>query len=196
MIKTEAMKAMINTVSAGLFLVFSLVLFSCEEPDNEKEWGVAKVYMPQAAIQSGSTNNYQVPRGTNEFNKNYYIENNNITVVLGVYRSGLQPLETFTVDVGTRPDTLTQLINDGVLTNAILLPEDAYSLPASVSVADGEREAIFYLSIDRNVLLNAHPEAAGMRLALAVNIDNPSKYALNKSLSTTIVIVNDWETIE
>lgn len=190
------MKATFKIIFVSLLAAASLVFYSCEEPASEQQWGIAKVYMPQASVQSGSNHNYIVPSGTNEFNKNYNLENNSVNVVLGVYRSGLQPLEGFSVDVGTRADTVNQLINDGVLTGAILLPEDAYELPATISVPGGQREATFYLSINRDKLLADHPEAAGMDLVLAVNIANPSRYELNQSLSTTIVIVRDWESIE
>lgn len=191
------MKATIKILFIAFLAVVSIAFYSCDEPDSEKEWGIAKVYMPQASLLSGSNNNYIVPSGTNEFNKNYYLDtDNSVNVVLGVYRSGLQPLEGYSVDVSTRPDTVAQLINDGVLTNAVLLADDAYELPSSISVGDGQREATFYLSIDRNKLMADHPEAAGKSLALAVNIANPSRYELNQSLSTTIVIVRGWETIE
>ena len=190
------MKALNIIISVGLLTVFSFALSSCEEADSEKEWGIAKVYMPQAAIKSGSHSNYEVPSGTNEFNKNYFIENNEINVVLGVYRSGLQALESFSVEVGVNADTLNQLIADGTLSNTAALPSDAYALPPNLTVPDGAREEIFYLEIDREKLLTDYPSLAGMSLAVAVRIANPTKYELNKSLSTTIVIVKDWETLE
>ena len=192
----EKMKTIFRIICISALATASLVFYSCEEPASEQDWGIAKVYMPQASLQSGSSHNYVVPSGDNEFDKNYNLDNNSLNVVLGVYRSGLQPLEGFSVEVGTRADTVNQLINDGVLTGAILLPADAYELPATISVPGGEREATFYLSIDRAKLLADHPEAAGMDLVLAVNIANPSRYELNQSLSTTIVIIRDWESIE
>lgn len=195
-LKLKKMKAFNKIIQASLLALFFFGLNSCEEADSEKEWGIAKVYMPQAAIKSGAHSNYEVPSGTSEFNKNYFIENNNIKVVLGVYRSGLQELESFSVDVAVRADTLNQLITDGTLADAVALPDDTYTLPGTLTVASGERESIFYLSIDRQKLMNDYPSYVGMRLALAVSIANPSKYELNRSLSTTIVIVNGWETLE
>lgn len=192
----ENMKAIFKIISVGALAAASVIFYSCDEPASEQEWGIAKVYMPQASLQSGSNHNYVVPSGTNGFNKNYIIDNNSLNVVLGVYRSGLQPLEGFSVDIGTRADTVNQLLSDGVLADAILLPEDAYELPATISVPGGQREATFYLSINREKLQADHPEAAGMDLVLAVNIANPSRYELNQSLSTTIVIIRDWESIE
>lgn len=182
--------------------IIMLFIISCDEVDSEKQWGIAKIYMPQASLQSGGLDNfYYVPSGSNEYNKNYTIDSlsgeNNINVVLGVYRSGLEELDGYSVNVVTKADTVNQLISNGVLTNTVLLPEDVYSMPESITVPSGEREAIFYLKINRNTLLNNYPAYSGMSLALAVSITNPTKYELNPDLSTTVVIIEpNWDTLK
>ena len=196
--KQNKSKPILKSLAWAGLIVASLILHSCEEADSEKNWGIAKVYMPQASLQSGEAdNNYYVPSGSNEFNKNYTVEGSTINVVLGVYRSGLQELQGYTVDVISRADTINQLITDGVLANAALLPDDTYSIPGNLTVPDGEREMTFHLSIDRNAISANYPSFVGMNLVLAVGITNPSRYELNQSLSTTIVIVrDDWATLE
>jgi hypothetical protein len=195
-------KRLKNIIANGLLIAFSLFFFTaCEKSDSEKEWGIAQIYMPQASIQSGGlNNNYVVPYGTNEFDKNYTIDSsggkNDINVILGVYRSGLQALEAYSVNIVTRPDTVDQLIDNGVIQNAVRLPDNMYSIPSSISVSDGQREATFYLTIDRNKLLADPDTFGGKTLVLAVGISDPSRYDLNISLSTTIVIVKNWETIQ
>lgn len=178
-------------------VIISYGIISCEESDSEKEWGIALIYMPQSSLQSGGLDNfYYVPTGSNEWNKNYTINNNNINIVLGVYRSGLQALDGYSVSIVTEPETVNQLITDNTLTNAVLLPDDTYSIPTSITVPSGEREAVFYLTIDRNVLLNNYPSYIDMNLILAVSITNPTKYELNPALSTTIVVVDEiWDTL-
>lgn len=201
--KQKEMKPVIRAITAGICGIVLIASVSCDVVDsNKEEWGFAKVYMPQAVVQSGGTdNNYHVPSGTSEFDKNYTIEkaggSDNIKVILGVYRSGLQELEGYSVDVSARPDTVQQLISSGVLAEVMLLPADTYSLPANITVPDGEREATFDLVIDRNKLRSSYADYVGKRLALAVAISNPSRYELNRSLSTTIVIIESgWDTLE
>lgn len=194
------MKQTIKNIFYCIVLLTIFILISCEKDAKNTDWGIAKIYMPQAAIVSGGlNNNYPVPWSSGNGVENYIIDSseqkNNINVILGVYRSGLQPLEQYSVDVKVNNDTVTQLINNGTLTNTILLPAKTFLLPASVTVPDGQRESTFYLTIDRNKLLQ-DSVYSGKNLALAVSIANPSKYELNTSLSTTIVLVSDWETLK
>ena len=178
-------------------LVLSTILFvQCEEDDNEKEWGLEKVYMPQASILDGGiSNNYPVPLQNNPLTQNYVLDTvaKRLDITLGVYRSGLKRLEAYSVDVTTKPDTVNQMIADEIIKNAVLLPDDVYTLPETVSVLDGHREAIFNLSIDVQKLIDDYPQYGGQKLVVAVAIDNPSNYELNKALSTTIVIIDSRE---
>lgn len=160
------------------FAIFSVLLFSCTKQDNEIEWGLAKVYMPQAI------GIYNVP---NANMNNYTVDsvNNKINVHLGILRSGLQSANSFSVELSVNNDTINNLISNGTLKNTLLLPEDCYSIPASISVPDGKQEATFYLTVDKTKL-NAY---AGKKLAVAVRISNPSKYELNSALSTTVISI-------
>ncbi|TDO03444.1 DUF1735 domain-containing protein [Sunxiuqinia elliptica] len=183
--------------STLIVCLLSLFLFiQCEEDDSAKDWGVVKVYMPQASILDGGvTNNYPVPLENNPLTQNYKLDtiSNTLDITLGVYRSALKALEAYSVDVIVRPDTVAHLIETEEIKKAVLLPADVYSLPESVSVVDGQRETSFSLQIDVQKLTDNYPELGGMKLVLAVGITNPSKYELNQSLSTTIIIIDSRE---
>lgn len=182
------------------------LFWACEEADSEKEWGKSYVYMPQATLLGqGLNNNYIVPTQISGIN-NYKIEGNTLQVFLGVYRSGLEALEGFTVDVGVDNDTCTYCIANAlspeadeaflIYANAVLLPAETYSLPTIVTVDGGQRRKNFYLSINRQKLEANKTFYEGKDLLLAVKISNPTRYELNQSLCTTMVIVKNWESLE
>jgi hypothetical protein len=171
--------------------LFLLVLSACEPDDNEKEWGVAKVYMPQAAILNGGlSNDYPVPLSNNASTENYEIDpvTNTLKITLGVYRSGLSSLKAYSVSVQADIDASNAAV--GSINKGILLPADTYSLPSTVSVPDGEREAVFSLNVDLNKLISDYPSYGGGKLVLVVGISDPTKYELNPKLSKTTIIID------
>lgn len=171
------------------FILATVIMLSCEEDDNEKEWGFAKIYMPQASILNGglSNNNYPVPLNNNASTKNYKLDEANkiLYVYLGVYRSGLQKLESYSVQVAADNEATAAYVA-GNSTRAVL-PSDAYTLPDIVTVPNGERETTFYLTVDLEKL---GTDFSSKSIVLVVGISNPSKYELNESLSKTTVIID------
>ena len=187
------MKSYLNKI-ALLFTAFSALLFvQCEKGDHLTEWGIAKIAMPQASIlDGGTTNNYIVP---SEGMKNYELDTvaNTISIRLGVSQSGKQSPQGFKVEVNTNSDTINYLVESEIIENAVLLPEEVYTLPETVTVEAGEREALFALEIDREKLIANHIEISGKNLLLAVQISNPSNYELDNRLNTTIVVIKSRE---
>jgi len=184
------MKYKLNKIPTLCCLIFAtVIMFSCEEDDNKKEWGNTKVYMPQAAILNGglTSNNYPVPLNNNASTKNYKLDEANklLHVYLGVYRSGLQKLESYSVQVAADNAATSAYVAGNA--NRIALPNDAYTLPDKVTVPDGEREAVFHLTVD---LKKLGADFLSRNIVLVVGISNPSKYELNESLSKTTVIIN------
>lgn len=178
-----------------LHLVLSIacitLLFSCGEDDSEKQWGYTKVYMPQAAMLNGGlSNHYPVPLNNNPSTKNYEIDTqtNTLKIVLGTYRSGLQDLEAFSVDVHVDEAATAAAAKD--ITKGIELPKGTYSLPDKVHVQQGQRETIFYLSVNLSKLIADYPSYNKRKLVLVVGIDNPTRYELNEKLSRTTVIID------
>ncbi|MCW3115911.1 MAG: hypothetical protein JWR18_4307 [Segetibacter sp.] len=186
------MKQIKKSVTFSIFFFTVIIFVSCKK-SSEPELGIPKIYMPQAAVRDGgSTNNYPVPWSTTNGTRNYVFDsvNNTIEILLGVYRPAVQNQNSFTVDVIKNVDTTNKLIANGTITNAVILPSDVYSLPATVTVAEGQSEAMFHLKIDRKILIDKYLSYSGKKLVLAVGIANPSKYELNKSLTTTIIIID------
>lgn len=185
------MKSMWNKITT-LFVIFAVLgLSSCEKDDNAKEWGYAKIYMPQAAILDGGlSHDYPVPLNNNPATKNYGIDSttNFLHIYLGVYRSGLQPLQSYSVqvyvDAAATNDALPG-IDEGVA-----LPSDVYSLPGEVVVPDNEREIGFDLTVDLNKLAEKYISYATKKMVLVVGISNPSNYVLNEALCKTTIIID------
>lgn len=191
LLKSKIMKNIKRNITFSIILLSALIYMSCIKGDNQKEWGISKIYMPQASILDGGvTNNYPVP--LNKGINNYLLDTvkNTIDIDLGVYRSGLEALKSYSVKVAADTDTTNKIITGGTIANAVLLPADVYTLPTSVSVPDGQREAIFYLTIDRAKLIEKYSGYYGNNLLLTVGISNPSTYELNQSLSKTTIVID------
>jgi len=173
------MKHTINKIIVVFLVLVSVCFVSCEKQDNEKDWGYAKIYMPQAI----STYNVTYAKTSN-----FTIDsvNNKINIHLGIIRSATQEAKAFTVELSTNNDTINSLINNKILTNTQLLPAECYSLPTTITVPDGKTETTFYLAVDKGKLITF----AGKNVAVAVRISNPSLYELNTALSTTIINIS------
>lgn len=184
------MKYQLNKIPMMCCLILvNLIMLSCEKDDNKIEWGFAKIYMPQASILNGGliNNDYPVPLNNNASTKNYKLDeaNNILSVYLGVYRSGLQKLESYSVHVAADSAATAAYVTGK--SNMAALPSDAYTLPGIVTIPSGERETTFYLTVDLNKL---GADLSSKSIVLVVGISNPSKYELNESLSKTTVIID------
>ncbi len=171
----------------------AMALSSCSTDDSEIQWGLTKVYMPQAAILDGGlTNNYPVPLGNNASTNNYKKDSadNHYTlkITLGVYRSGLQDREAFSVKVAADA-AATQAALSGV-PNSIALPEGFYTLPTDIAVPQGERQSTFYLDVDVKKLIEEHPDYGKKKIVLVVALKDLSRYELNEALSKTTVVID------
>lgn len=154
---------------------FMLSFSSCEEPDSEKEWGFAKIYMPQAKYDPYYATDEQ-PGATCSIDH----ANNELNVYLGVYRSGLQQFKEYSVDV---------IASAGSVTGTIELPSSSYTLPSKVTCSAGERDVTFYLTVDLDFL----QQNIGTDYSLTVTISNPTNYELNEELSVTNVAIKTSE---
>lgn len=183
-ITNKDMRKFYRIAITGLIACLS-ILSSCEE---QQEWGIKKVYMPQASLLNGGlTNEYPVPmEGLKE--NNYFIdEEGKMNIYLGVYRSGEGELSAFDVEVYADMEATNQAVNE--ISRAVSMPEGLYSFPSSVSVAEGQRQNNFILSIDLPRLIEEYPYYNKKRVALVVGLRNPSKWELNEDLCRTTVLV-------
>lgn len=167
------------------YLFFSLLIMtiisfsSCEKADSDIDWGIPKIYMPQANYSP-----YVVPNSGIDIqsNKNYKVDlpNSKVLIFLGVYRSGLQELQSYTVSVA--PGTTA-------LSGTTLLPAANYTMASTVTCLAGQRDVTFYLSVDLNFL----KANAATNYSLPVTISDPSKYELHETLITSNVRINTSE---
>ena len=158
-------------------------LASCIEGDGYKDYGVEKVYIPQAMTDGGITNVYNVPSGGGEYTYNFSIEDETVEVFLGVLRSGKQAGETFTVDVVVNS---TATASKATELSAEAMPSSLYTLPSQVKVDAGTNSTNFTLSLDKTAL----KAKAGKKLVLCVGLANPSRYELSEKASEVTVLVD------
>ena len=83
----------------------------------------------------------------------------------------------------------------GLFANGVLLEKNAYTIPSRITVPDGKNSASFFLTLDK-AILSADSRYAGKKLILAIKIQNPSRYKINTSLATTMIIVSNWENLK
>lgn len=171
-------------------LISSLLLFACKKPAKDEAFGFSLLYMPQAVLQSaGIGNNFVVPIS--------HSLTADTSILVGLYRSGLEQLNAVSVDLGVDQDSLARTIilaqqsnapsNLDVYKNAKLLPQSYYTLPSKLNLQDGQRESFVLLKINKT-LLESDPDFGVKNLILPVRISNPTKYALNPKLSLTMFI--------
>lgn len=176
-----------------ILLIITLTgITSCEKAASEKDYGFAKIFMPQAIFKSGGTSiNYPVPSGSDSSTYNYEIDTKTkkLNIILGATLSG-NINEGFSVDIKVDNDTIQQLLATNVFDPALykVIPASMYSLPTSLDVAKGVLSGTFNLSVDIPQL--KLDQYIGKFLVLAVRLANPSRYELNGSLSTTIVVID------
>jgi hypothetical protein len=171
-------------------LIAAVFFAGCEKDDSSAGFGFGYIFMPQATV---ANKNYLVPQGKDSTNFNYIIEDANVKVLLGVSRSGKIDAEAYSVSIKANADTVTQLIANGLIKVdpdkakvVELLPADAYTLPQKIDVAAGKVSGSFYLTIDKAKLKTY----AGKKVALGVEVNNPSKYMLNQAINKVVVIIN------
>jgi hypothetical protein len=170
-----------------LFSIMSVIclfaLSSCAKGDGDKDYGVEKVYLPQATAGGGIDNTYNVPSGGGEYTYNFSIEDETVEVFLGVMRSGKQAGEAFTVDVTVNSESTAKRAAE---LQAEVMPAGLYTLPSNVKVDAGTNSTLFTLSLNKAAL----KAQAGKKLVLCVALANPSKYELSEKAAEVTVLVN------
>lgn len=174
-----------------LFLIIILLsLSSCDDKSLKEEYGSSQIYMPQATRNLGTDCNLHVTVDPYTLN--------DISITLGVYRSGSHPLQGFSVEMFINSDTITiakAIANQSnspekynIYKNAELLSTKYYEpLPSILTVPDGNREHTTTLVLKRTKILEDYND--GTILLLPVQIKNSSKYEINNSLALTMIVV-------
>jgi hypothetical protein len=188
------MKIHVKQVAVLIAVVAMIMLVGCEKNDSETLFGNSVIYIPQSTVSGGQNLEYLVPSGVNKDTHNFKVDTlgNTVNVYLGVTRSGLDTNNAYTVNVETKADTINTLIANGLINltpstiPVVLLPENAYTLPSTVSVLEGKYAASFYLAIKLDVLKTY----AGKKVALCVAIKNPTKYILSTTNDKVIILID------
>ena len=174
-------------------LLFAVLLFaSCTKDDSKLEYGFTKIYMPQGIVKSGGVNNqYPVPSGTDSSTWNYRIDKvkGTLYVFLGSSLTG-SGREAYSAQIKVNNDTIQGLLNAKIFDPSayVLMPATMYSLPTSIQVGAGIKDGFFSLSIDYNQLKSA--TYTNKFLLLAVKLDNPTTYELNKAIGSVILVID------
>lgn len=150
---------------------------SCQKADSDIEWGNALLYMPQANYDP-----YLVPNTGPIPTYELDMDSRILKVYLGVYRSGLQSLESYTVNLYSTQNKIK---------GTLMLDPKCYFFPLSVTCPDGKRDVSFCLEVNLDYLLQNKKN----NFSIEIGIDSPSKYKLNESLSHTMVRINVAELV-
>lgn len=168
-----------------LFTILSaciLALSSCSKGDGDIDYGLMKIYMPQAMAGGGINNIYNVPSGGGTDTYNFTEDDDNYLVYLGVLRSGKEAGKAFSVQIVTDAEETAKQASE---VGGTVMPESVYSLPSSVNVEAGKNSSIFHMTLSKSAL----DSYAGKKLVLCVGLANPSEYELsNNGTMTTIVV--------
>ncbi|MBQ3245885.1 MAG: DUF1735 domain-containing protein [Bacteroidales bacterium] len=177
------MRKIIYTISA----LFVLALASCSKGDGDLNYGLTKIYMPQAMAGGGITNIYNVPSGGGSDTYNFSEDDENYNVYLGVLRSGKEAGEGFSVEIVTDAAETSRQAKE---LEGYAMPSNVYTLPSSVSVEAGKNSASFSLTLNK-AALKSH---AGKKLVLCAGLANPSRYELSEN-GTLVTIVVDVDAL-
>lgn len=170
--------------------VMAFTLNSCEKGDGDADYGYAKIYIPEATVSGGIDNYYAVPSGGGEYTYNFRVENGNLNIILGVYRSGtFSTNDAYTVDIVVLN---TESTAAAAAKSGEVMPSTLYTLPSKVNVESGEVSNSFYLTIDAATLEQA--QYSGKKLVLCVGIANPTAYSLS-DVNTSVNVVLDVDAI-
>ena len=181
--------------------VLALFVFAaCEENDATKDYGFAKVYIPQATV-TGLDNSYPIPLGPLNQNSVYACKYDDASGILdievGVIRSGYFSVQKgYSVDLSVSAaltsDKLDAYADAG--TPAAELPSSVVTVPSKISVPDGQSGNSVYVSVDLKALSLQKGSLFVVDkyklLVLGLEISNPTEYELADN-NTSVVIVLD-----
>lgn len=163
-----------------------LTFVSCDDDDDQ--YGVKKIYMPQAAIYNGGlTNEYPVPMPNMPVDNYVIDEDGMLSIIMGVYRSGEGDLSDYQVDVYVDDQAGIDIAEN--TPRGIALESKYITVPEVVAVSAGNRQKTFRMVVDLPRIKEEHPDFNKKKMVAVVGIANPSKWELNETLSRTTVVI-------
>jgi len=178
-----------------IFSILIVFLVGCNDPALEEIYGDALIYMPQATHNLGTDCNLYLNLSAAVAKSN---PSQKTQTTLGIYRSGTHAKEKVSVDMVINTDSLSAAqtyalsgqapsVYD-IYKSAKLLPSELYDpLPNQLTIPEGERQATTQLVLHNSEIFDQF--AVGQILVLPVQIQNPTRYKINNSLSLTMVVI-------
>ena len=170
------MKKYIYSMVMGLTIIIGA--YSCKQSQ------VEDLKLPDAATRSITGEGIVVGNVT--------IDNQFVRVPFKISLSGMAE-EAFQVGLTLNNDTVTQLINNGGLTNTVLMPSSAVEYPTVINVAYGTDNAEG-IAIVRRATLERY---LGKKVAFALKLSSPGKgNKIANGKSTILVVINTSELLK
>lgn len=191
------MKYIVRTLIA---VAIAAVLSACSEDDATKDYGFAKVYIPQATM-TGLDNSYPIPSGPFYQNSTYTCRYDRpsgiLNVALGVIRSGyFKEQKAFSVDLGVSAAETTRKLSEYTDkgTPAVQLPQDLCTIPGKISVPADSADGTCYIGIDiKKLALQQASLYTGTEyklLVLGLEISNPTEYELSDNYTSVVLVLD------
>lgn len=183
-----------------LFTVLAAALCSCRADDANKDYGFAKVYIPQATV-TGLDNSYPVPLGpfyqNSVYTCRYDTATGRLQIALGVIRSAcLSRQQPFRVNLGICQDqTLRKLAEyEGKGIAAQALSPDVCSIPSIIEVQEGTSGGTCYVEVDMKALAlqreSLRTDEGYKLLVLGLEITNPTCYELSDNYTSVVIVLD------
>ena len=181
-----------------LLIALTAGIAACSKEDATKDYGFAKVYIPQATV-TGIDNSYPIPLGpfgqNSQYTCSYDAASGKLDIALGVIRSGYFAVQKgYSVSLGISADLTAAKVAE---VGGVALPAAVCTIPGTITVPDGESGASVKVSVDLKALAAqsaTFKDAEGYKklvLGLAIsNLQGPSDYSLADS-NTSVAIILD-----
>ncbi len=183
-----------------LFIALFTGLAACSENDATKDYGFAKVYIPQATV-TGLDNSYPIPSGpfyqNSVYTCTYDKQSGILQVALGVIRSGyFSQQKAFSVDLGVSAAETSRKLAEYTEkgTPAAALPQDLCTIPGKISVEAGNSGGTCYIGIDMKKLAlqqtSLYTGTEYKLLVLGLEITNPTEYELADNYTSVVIVLD------
>ena len=152
-----------------VLLTAALILGACKKEDATKDYGFAKVYIPQATV-TGIDNSYPIPLGpfgqNSKYTCSYDAASGKLDIAVGVIRSGYFAVQKgYSVSLGISADLTAAKVAE---TGGVALPAAVCTIPGTITVPDGESGASVKVSVDLKALAAQTKGKSGIETAAIV----------------------------
>lgn len=183
-----------------LLLSLALTVAACGKDDATKDYGFAKIYIPQATV-TGLDNSYPIPAGpfyqNSVYTCKYDKQSGQLLIALGVIRSGyFSKQKGYSVDLGLCPGEtdrkLAEYAAKGTPTAA--LPAELCNIPVVISAPEGESGGTSYVGVDLKALASRqqsiYSDGRYKLLVLGLEISNPTEYELADNYTSVVIVLD------